>query len=342
MKRVRQLLLCGAVLCGLSLVAQAATKKEKAESNKPTIPVFTLSGTVHELPPEDSFSFSLEPPTSFKDLTARMLKAGKDENVKAIVILWNNATIGGAQTEELRQVMAKVREDGKEIYAYTDQVATLKEYTFLSGASHISLPPTADLWITGLYTETPYLHGLLSLVGVKPDFLSCGEYKSAAEIFMREGPSPAAEKMQNWLLDSLFENYTKAIAEGRGVDVAKVKSWINGGPYTAEKAKAAGIIDEVEHRDAFSDRLREKFGKGVVFNHRYGKKKPPTIDLGNPFAAFQILNDVMMESQKKKKSKKDAIGIVYVAGAIELGGHEESPFGEQSAHSTAVRKALDK
>ena len=48
--------------------------------------------------------------------------------------------------------------------------------------------------------------------------------------------------MQNWLLDSQFKIGMKLMAKGRNVDEAKVKSWINGGPYTAERAKAAGLI----------------------------------------------------------------------------------------------------
>ena len=80
-------------------------------------------------------------------------------------------------------------------------------YALLCGATRLSVVPTADLWVTGLYGEAPYLRGLLDKLGVKPDFLTCGDYKSAAEMFMRTGPSPEAEEMQNWLLDGIFDTY---------------------------------------------------------------------------------------------------------------------------------------
>src|SRR5205814_9739399 len=127
----------------------------------------------------------------------------------------------------------------------------MAEYVLLSGASRISVVPTGDVWLTGIDAELPYLRGLLDKLGVKPDFLTCGDYKSAAELFLREGPSPQAEKMENWLLDGLFDAYVQLIARGRGVDPAKVKAWIDDGPYSAEKAKAVGLIDAVEHRPAF-------------------------------------------------------------------------------------------
>src|SRR5262249_38690592 len=152
-----------------------------------------------------------------------------DSAVKAIVLLLEDASIGMAQTEEIHQVMEKIRGAGKEIYAHADSLS-MRDYVLLSGASHIGVVPTADLWVTGIHGEAPYVRGLLDKLGVKPDFLTCGAYKSAAELFMRDGPSPEADKMQNWLLDGMFETEIKLIAKGRKVEPAKVKAWIDGGP----------------------------------------------------------------------------------------------------------------
>ncbi len=176
---------------------------------------------------------------------------------------------------------------------------------------------------------------------MEPEFLHCGDYKSASEIFMRDGPSPQAEEMQNWLLDGKFNAYLKQIAAGRHVDVAKVHEWIDNGPYSAEKAKAAGLIDAVEHRDAFEQFLRSKLGEEFVFNRKYGEPKGQELDFSNPFAVFKVLGEMMGE--KKKKSTKPAIAIVYVEGDIALGGGDSSsPFEmEQGAQSTPIRKALE-
>ena len=79
------------------------------------------------------------------------------------------------------------------------------EYLLLCSASRLSVTPTADLWITGIHAETPYLRGLLDKIGVVPDFLTCGDYKTAAEMFMRTGPSKEADEMTNWLLDGMYD-----------------------------------------------------------------------------------------------------------------------------------------
>src|SRR5207245_455128 len=153
-------------------------------------------------------------------------------------------------------------------------------------------------------------------------------------------PRPEAEKMQNWLLDSMYESQLELIAKGRKVDVATVKEWINNGPYSAEKAKAAGLIDAVEFKQDFDITLKAKFGKNVVLDQKYGKKKEPKLDLSSPFAIFKLLGDMASDSQKKKGGKS-AIGIVHVNGPISIGSGSASPFAGSGATSTAIRKALD-
>jgi protease-4 len=313
-------------------------KKPKPE--KPRNAVFRLRGTLSEAPADEEFSslFGGARGLSLKELVARMKKAETDPAVKAVVLLFEGGSVGRAQMEELRQAMASLRKAGKEIYTHSDSLS-MSQYVLLSGTSRISVVPTGDMWLTGLYGESMYVRGLLDKLGVKPDFLTCGAYKSAAEMFMREGPSPEAEKMQNWLLDSIYETSIKLIAEGRKVTPEKVREWIDNGPYTAEKAKELGLIDAVEHRQDFEALLKNKFGNDVVFDKKYGAKKQPDLDLSSPFAVFKIWGD-MLNDAKKKKTGKDAVAIVYVDGAITLGGGS-SFLDEATAGSTAIRKALD-
>jgi protease-4 len=328
-------------ILGVAAARGADKEEKKADSAKATIAVFRLTGSVTEEPAEETIFFGSSKAVSLKDLVTRLKQAAEDDAVKAVVIQHEGGSVGSAQKEELRQAMAKLRTAGKEVYTHADSLS-MSEYVLLSGASRISVVPTGDLWITGLNAELPYLRGLLDKLGVKPDFLTCGAYKSAAELFLRESPSPEADAMENWLLDGLYDTYVKLIAQGRGVDTAKARQWIDGGPYSAEKAKAAGLIDAVEHRQAFEAVLKSKYGQNVVFDKKYGKKKPPKLDFSSPFAVFKIMGDLMGEGQKKKTDKKGAIGIVYVDGPIMLGGSSGTdPFGTKAARSSEIRKALD-
>ena len=323
----------------------AATAKKvdhpeaKPEPPKPRIAVFRLAGDLTELPPDETFSFGAVTGVSLRDLLERMKKAEKDEHVKAVVFLHEGGSVGSGQAEELRAAMAKLRSAGKEVFAHADSL-TMREFVLLSGASRLSVVPTADLWVTGLFGESPYLRGLLDKLGVKPEFLHCGAYKSAAEIFVREGPSPEAEAMQNWLLDSMYAGSIALIAEGRKVPADRVREWIDGGPYSAEKARAAGLIDEIEQRQDFEAMLKKKYGADVVFDKKYGQKKAPSLDLSSPFAFFKLWGEMMGQGQKKAPSKP-GVGIVYVDGPIMLGGGQPSLLGDRAALSSKIRKALD-
>ena len=318
-----------------------ATPKAEAKPAppKPRIAVFRLTGDVTELPPDETFSFGSVGGVSLRDLVERMKKAARDPEVKAVVILHEGGSVGAGQVEELRGAMAKVRSAGKEVYAHADSLS-MREYVLLSGASRLSVVPTADLWVTGLFGEAPYLRGLLDKISVKPEFLTCGAYKSAAEIFLRDGPSPEADAMQNWLLDGIFNTSVALIASGRKLEAAQVRKWIDGGPYTAEKARAAGLVDEVEHRQEFEAMLKSKYGNDVIFDKKYGQKKAPTLDFSSPFAMFKIWGELLGQAQKKPAGKP-AVGIVYVEGPITLGSGQPSLFGDLEARGPKIRKALD-
>src|SRR5262245_182013 len=198
--------------------AKDTASTKAAESLKPVVAVIRLKGSLLETPQDEMLPLASERVTSLKDVIERFQKARDDKAVKAVVLTIDELELGSwAQIEELRQAIEQVRQAGKEVYAHTDSL-DLPHYLLLAGATQISMVPTGDLWLNGLHGESPYARGLLNKIGVTPDFLTCGTYKSAAEIFMREGPSPQADEMMNWLLDSLYDSAIKLVAKGRGVE----------------------------------------------------------------------------------------------------------------------------
>ena len=320
--------------------AKDAKSEKKSEKTQKTVAVFAL-GTVTETPKDEDFIFGEAPGESLKDLLARMNKVAEDEEVGACLLLVDKASFALAQVEEIRQAVDRIKASGKKVYAHADSLSMMN-YALLSDASSVSVVPTGSVWVTGFYGESPYVRGLLDMIGVTPDFLTCGKFKSAAEVFMRKGPSPEAAQMRGWLLDSMYETYVKLVAEGRGVPVEKVKAWIDGGPYSAAKAKELGMIDGVMHRQALAAALKKEFGEDVKFDKKYGKKKKKDVDFSSPFAVFKIWGEIL-SGPKKKKPGKTAVAIVYVEGPIVCGSATPSLFGaDEAAYSTPIRKALDK
>lgn len=312
-----------------------------AQDARPVVAVFKLDAPVSETPSSVGISLSGKEPVALHDLTKRMRAAATDANVKAVVLLVEGGSLGSAQIEEVRQAVEKLRAAAKPIYAHSDSLG-MGEYSFLSCADRLSVVPIADLWIVGFHSEAPYVRGLLDKLGVQPEFLHCGDYKSAGEIFMREGPSPEADRMMNWLFDSVYATHVDLIAKGRKVNADKARGWIDNGPYTAEQALKAGLVDAIEHRQDFQNELKQKFGENVAFDKNYGEPKEPEIDFSNPFAIFKAFSEALGGGGKKNAPAKPAVGIVYVDGAIELGSGDASLFGaSDGAFSSDIRKALD-
>ena len=329
--------------CSWAIAQAAAETKEEASSKKKTKPgvvaVFQMRGAVLETPAADD-PLNAGQGESLKDLVARLEAARDDEDVKALAIMMGGASMGSAQLEELHGTIKAIRDDHKPVYFYGDNLS-FGGLALASAGSQISVAPVGDVMILGLYGEQLYLRGLLEKLHVRPDYSTCGAYKSAAELFMREGPSEAAAEMQNWLFDSLFECYVNQIATGRGVSADKVKGWIDEGVYTAGEAVELGIIDKAEVHADFANFLKQTHGEDIKLDFSYGKKEKGKVDLSNPFAFLKIWAE-MLESTAEGKSD-ESVAIVYVEGPIVPGQPDPSPFGSQNvAYSDPIRKALDK
>ena len=260
-----------------------------------------------------------------------------------MIVLLDSTSMGNGQLEEIYTALRQIRRAGKPVYAHADYLS-FGRLALLSSASRISVSPTGHLFVTGLYGSQLHLRGLLDKIHVTPDYLTCGAYKSAAETYMRSTPSPEAERMYDWLLDSLYETYIGLIAEGREVPRETVSGWVDLGICSAEKAVEHKIIDAAETTDAFLDHIKQQHGADLKLDKRYGKSKGSTIDLSNPFAILKIWADLLKGTSQTEKSKKDAVAIVYVEGMILPGRPIPSPFSLQgaAAYSDPIRKALDK
>ncbi len=306
---------------------------------KKKIAHFHLSGQITETPQEDPFGFMAGKMTSLKELLERLAKARKDDEVRALVLTYSDPALGAGQIEELRDELNKFKALDKRVFVHVDSLNTWS-YALLSAATDLSVVPTADIWLTGLYGEGIYLKSLLEKIGCEADILHMGAYKSAGETFTRTGPSESAAENLNWLLDGLYDSLVGMMADSRDMSPEQMRRLIDDGPYSAERALQAGLIDSVMYRDEFLDEVKKIYGHDVTIDNRYAEKGGLDIDLSNPFAFFSIFTE--MFGGKGKGGAADSVAIVYVEGIILPGFSEPSPFGGSSgAYSGDIRKALD-
>jgi protease IV len=330
----RRPLLATVAVCLVSSVAwgQMPTGQNKKLAH------FHLGGAITEVPQEDPFGFTSGQMTSLKELQSRFAKARKDPDVQALVITMSGVSMGLGQLEEIREEIAKFKAVDKRVFVHVDSLNT-GLYALVSAASDLSIVPTADVWLTGMYTEGLYLKNMLDKIGCRADIIHIGDFKSAGETLTRTGPSEAASANLEWLLDGIYGNLIKMMADSRGLTAKRMEQIVDNGPYTAEKALDLGLVDSVQYRDQFLSQIKNIYGDDVEIDNRYAEKSGVDIDMSNPFAFFKVFGE--MFGGGKSKARKDSIGIVYVEGAIVTGYAQPSPFGGSSgAFSGDIERAL--
>ena len=279
----------------LMVVALPAYGQIEAASAK--IAHFRLAGLLAEAPSEfGMFTLGAEPPASLRSLLERFKKARKDSSVKAVIFTLDTPMMGWAQAEELRDAIAAFRAAEKEVYCHVESLDT-QLYYLASAATYLSMVPTSDLHLIGLHGESVYLKGTLDKLNCQADMEHIGEYKSAAETFTRIGPSPEAEEMQNWLFDSLYGQVVKGIAESRRMTEDQIRQRIDEGPYTADTALKAKLIDAVQHRQDFVADVKKRYGPNAEIAVNYKRSKGPDVDLSSPFGIFKLFGDMMGAAQ---------------------------------------------
>ena len=340
---MRNSALCSRVMLLAPLVwavtahAQFGNLGKKADAAK-KIAYFNIHGQLTETPVKIPPLFGEEPPLSLKALLERFKQARQDNSVVAVVLDLQGARLGLGQLEEIHAALRKFNAVDKEVFVHADTLST-GTFAAATGASHISLVPTGDLWLLGLYGETPYLRGALDKLGITPDFEHLEAYKTAHEFYTMIGPSEAAREMDDWLLDGLYAGLVDMVAEGREMSPEKIRALIDDGPYSAEAALAAGLIDSVQHRQDFVADLKDRYGRGVEVVADYAEEEEA---LPEDFFSMIALFMEMLNPQPKTYTEP-SVAVIYVEGAIQTGTQEATPFGVAGgAFSTSIRKALDK
>ena len=208
--------------------------------------------TAPEAPFGELFGASLVNRTDLRDA---LVRAADDERIRAVRVKVDDLAAGFATVQELRILLARVALAGKPTVAYLDTAGEFSsgniEYYLASGCQRIVVGPIGDVNLTGLTARVPFMRGTLDKLGIEPEFPGIGEYKDARFMYTERDLSPAQREMYGWLLDSLRDQLVGGMAGSRQVSAEKAAALLAGGPYTAQEARDAGLVDEVADWSSF-------------------------------------------------------------------------------------------
>jgi protease-4 len=194
-------------------------------------------------------------PTGLLDALAILDAAGRDPDVAGVWLRLDAPPAGWSTALSLRRAIEQLRAQGKPVVVYAevlDGVSLLAA----SAASRIWLPETGRVFLVGVRAQGVYLREFLDRFGVTPEVVRVGSHKSAGEMFTRDGMSPEQREQLEGLTDDLYGALVEGIARGRGLPDATVRDLIDRGPYTAETAVDAGLIDACVYPDQVDEALR--------------------------------------------------------------------------------------
>lgn len=206
--------------------------------------------------PEIESSMALAPfvktPPTLRTVIASIEKAQKDERIRGMVVIPNAGGALWAQVQELHTAMSAFRAAGKSLVVYMEYGGAA-DYYLASAAERVLMMPAGTLDVSGLATYELFLRGAFDKLGVYPDLLHMGEFKSASNTFTEKGFTPAHREMSRSLNRDAYDQLVGAIATGRRKSVEDIRRALDNGPFLPSEAKAAGLIDDLAYEDQIDD-----------------------------------------------------------------------------------------
>jgi protease IV len=206
---------------------------------------------------------------TMRDFLDALERAGDDKRVKGIYARLGSDALGLAAAQEVRDAIAAFRAKGKFAVAFTESFGEFgpgtRSYYLAAAFDEIWLQPLGSVGLIGLHAEMPFLRGTLDRLGIVASFARREEYKTAMNTFTETGMTPPQREEMEALLGSASGQIVRGIATARKLPEPKVSELIDRGPFIADEAQAAGLVDHVGYRDEAIAAARSKAGSGAEF-----------------------------------------------------------------------------
>ncbi|HXC01780.1 MAG TPA: signal peptide peptidase SppA [Opitutaceae bacterium] len=283
--------------------------------------VFDLSTNIVDAPVQENpfgFASDQEETLQLRSVTRALRAAATDSRIAGVFLTGSlepqGYDTGFAALKEVREALGACRAAGKPVVAYLNFARTRDLY-LVSVANDVAFDPYGAMFLTGLSSRPIFFTGALEKFGIGVQVTRVGKYKSFVEPFTRKDMSPEDRVQTQKLLDDLWSQIVGDIATSRGLEpVALQKAVDEHGLFTAEQAKAAGLVDRIAYRDEILAELKAKTG-------RTGAKDVfKQINLSD-YAAM------LPGSEPATKSTDKTIAVVYAEGDIVEGEGVDGQIG---------------
>ncbi len=308
------------------ILAVASSGDDEVTLKKDHVLHLKLSGPIYDRTTENPFeNFNFMTGETIDgiglhDLLDEIDKAKNNEYVKGIFLDFAYLQCGYASTKEIRSALEDFKSDGKFIYAYSEGY-TQKAYYLMSVADSIFLNPEGIMEFMGLQGQVGFPLDMLAKIGVEPQVIRHGKFKSAVEPFLRNDMSEPNKIQTMAFISSIWDEVVAQVGSSRGISEEQLNKLIDQEAlFLAADALSGGLVDQLAYRDEVHALLRKKLGQEENEELR-------TLSLSE------------LENVKEKTSvSRDYIAVIYAQGDIISGEGSEYQIGSGRI-SRAIRKA---
>ena len=267
-----------------------------------------------------------------RDLLRVIDAAAKDARIERIVLVPDEIESAGLATlHELGGALDRFRAAGKDVVAVVGD-ASQAQYLLVSHADKILLDPYGGVMLEGFANYRSYYKDALDKLGVQVHLIKVGQFKSAAEPYVLNGPSDASKEADSYWMGGLWQDYLAEIAAERKVDAAAINDDIahydtRVAAHQGDLAKLAleqKLVDELATREGARKYLREK---GVA-------------DKDGSFRQVDFKNYLAMLPPEGLSRFGSQVAVVVAQGEIVPGEQQPGMIGGRST-AQLVREARD-
>jgi protease IV len=293
---------------------------------------------------------------ALRDFLDALERAGGDSRVKGLYARFGGDTIAIAKAQEVRDAIRDFRAKGKFAIAFADSFGEFgggtRPYYLATAFDEIWLQPMGEVGLVGLRSEVPFVRGTLDKLGVLPRFEHREEYKTAVNSLTETQMTAPQREMTEDLLRSILGQVIRGIAEARKLSQDQVAALIDRGPFFAEDAKTAHLVDRIGYRDEAVARAQERGGEGaeLVSTNRYLRGAGRPHDSGQKIALIygtglvtagtdggSLTGDEEMSARKLTRAFRQAMRDDQVRAIL---FRIDSPGGSAMASETIWREVM--
>ena len=268
--------------------------------------------------------------TQLRDVLTALDAAAKDARIVRVLLMLDEFEGAGMPTlREVASALERVKAAGKQVVVWGSSFDQ-RQYYIAAHASEVYLHPHGMVLLRGLGGYRNYYRDALDKLGISVNVFKVGKYKSFAEPFIQNAPSPEAQEDEQVLLNDLWQQYTAAIEDARKLPDGAIGKLIDELPQrfaavngdAAQLALKEKLVDGLRTRDELRALLIER---GALDADR---KTFRQVALGD-YASLQAAS-----------ARGDVVGVVVAAGDIVDGEAPQGVIGGKST-SALVRRARE-